>query len=213
MASRWIVSKQGTQKLAFSELVELARQGKLVEHDLVKADWEPEWRPASTVVGLFQRAQLAQHAEDEPVTEIGYGGGSLKLGQPRVQTGVARETSSRPTSGQLRADAVVLAADRKASDRVQRHYSQSGEPDPAKTPLVFRFVCAIVLPIMICVALAAWSRQAALRFPKPGMPDRYVVPVLGDCSPIEFSVVLFDLAIVLAVIGYAAAKRIETVAE
>ena len=53
MASRWIVCKQGDSLLRFGELVALARSGEVTEEDLVKAEWENEWRPAHTVVGLF----------------------------------------------------------------------------------------------------------------------------------------------------------------
>ena len=60
MASRWVVSQRGAETLAFGELVALARSGGLSEDDLVKAEWDTEWRPAHTVVGLFYRVRRSE---------------------------------------------------------------------------------------------------------------------------------------------------------
>jgi hypothetical protein len=45
--------------VGFRELVRLVRDGMLGADDLVKADWEQEWRPAAEVVGLFHMAGRA----------------------------------------------------------------------------------------------------------------------------------------------------------
>jgi hypothetical protein len=42
--------------VAFRDLVRLVRGGTLGVDDLVKADWEQEWRPAAEIVGLFHMA-------------------------------------------------------------------------------------------------------------------------------------------------------------
>ncbi len=49
--------------VAFRELVRLVRDGTLGVDDLVKADWEQEWRPAAEVVGLFHMAGRADVLE------------------------------------------------------------------------------------------------------------------------------------------------------
>ena len=75
--------------------------------------------------------------------------------------------------------------------------------------MVFRLASAVFVAVLVSVSLASWSRQTALRYPKHGMPDRYVVPGLGDLTPKEFSVVLVELALASAVLGYLGAKRVE----
>ena len=69
MGSRWVVNQRESTWFSFGELVLLARSGELQPDDLVKADWELEWHPARTVVGLFYRAKQtepSQPTEPEP---------------------------------------------------------------------------------------------------------------------------------------------------
>lgn len=256
MASRWIVNQQSDKSLAFGELVRLARSGDLHEDDLVKADWEPDWRPAHTVVGLFYRVR---RTEREPVidspaefistevpslaTEFSFEDLAAELPlesaseydpppaadpqwmQRYREVSVKRAaeaalTTSVPSEHQpsmrLLADAVVAAQERRSAlrdhmFRWQQRWTRFREV--ASSAVVFRLAAAMLVAVLFSVTLATWSRQAALRFPKHGMPDRYVVPVLGDCTPGEFSVVLVEFTVAAAVLGYLGAKRIEVWAE
>ena len=250
MASRWFVHDRGEESLAFGELVALARSGSLAEEDLVKADWEPEWRPAHTVVGLFYRVRRAERetvVETQAATppqdnsESGFSFDdlaadlSLESADESVPAPTAdprwmqryREVSEQraaeaalatpvqaegPSSMQLLADAAVAAQERRSAfrDRMtlwQDRWNRAREF--VGSPVVFRLASAVFVATLVSVGLASWSRQAALRFPKPGMPDRYVVPGVGDCTPKEFSVVLVELALATAVLGYLGAKQVE----
>ena len=258
MASRWIVHRHGEATLVFSELVGLARSGQLTEEDLVKADWEPDWRPAHTVVGLFYRvrrpdqqlggdsftleravparpahteaafsfddlaADLTLEAVDESVT--------APTADPRwmqryreVHDQRAAEAALSPlkaatesASMQLLADAAVAAMERKSAfgDRVSRWRNRwKRGRELAGSPMVFRLFCAFFVAVLVSASVASWSRQAALRFPKPGRPDRYVVPGWGDCNPREFRVLLVELTLASAMLGYFAAKKVEVWAD
>jgi hypothetical protein len=116
----------------------------------------------------------------------------------------------------LLADAAVAALERRAAfrDRMSlwRNRWNRGR-EFIGSPVVFRLSSALFVAVLVSVSVASWSHQAALRFPKPGMPDRYVVPGLGDCTPHEFSVVLVELTLASAVLGYFAAKRVEAWAD
>ncbi len=253
MASRWIVNKRGESSLAFRELVGLARCGELTEDDLVKAEWEPDWRPAHSVVGLFYRVRRAElepmvelpavressafEAEtafsldeltaDFPLERVGESAptvvsdpGWMQRYREVVDQRVARASTQPltpfPTSMQLLADAAVQACEQRATPRDRWHSWQNRWHrfwEFVGSPWMFRMVSAVMVSAIVCFSVAAWSRQSALRFPKPGMPDRYLVPVLGDCTPREFAVVLLDLALVSAVLGYWAASRVEDWAE
>ena len=251
MASRWLVHKRGEESLAFGELVSLARGGDLSEADLVKADWEPDWRPAHSVVGLFYRVRRAANdpvlvapsspappplgpesafsfddlAHDLPLEEAD-DSVPAPTADPRwmqryrevteQRNAEAELSASAPAMGssslQLLADAAVAAQERRKAfrerlgrwqDRWQRVRNFAG------SPLVFRLASAVFVAVLVSVSLASWSRQTALRYPKHGMPDRYVVPGLGDLTPKEFSVVLVELALASAVLGYLGAKRVE----
>ena len=253
MASRWLIHHRGETTLAFGELVGLARSGDLSEEDLVKADWEPEWRPAHTVVGLFYRVRRAAY---EPVvvsrsstappqldSESTFSFDDLAAVLPLEE---ADESVQAPTadprwmqryrdvteqraaeaalavqeapemgvsSMQLLADAAVAAQERRSAfrERMGRWQERWNRGRAfAGSPVVFRFASAVFVAVLVSVSLASWSRQTALRFPKSGMPDRYVVPGLGDLTPKEFSVVLVELALASAVLGYLGAKRVET---
>ena len=258
MASRWFVHNRGEESLAFGELVAIARSGDLAEDDLVKADWEPEWRPAHTVVGLFYRVR---RAERETVAEARDSGESLDCPQDSTESAFSfdalaadlalesaddsepaptadprwmqryREVTEQraaeaalaapqPTHGassmQLLADAAVAAQERRAAFRErlvhwQNRWNRGREF--VGSSLVFRLACAVFVAVLVSFSLTTWSRQAALRFPKPGMPDRYVVPGLGDCTPKEFGVVLVELTLASAVLGYLGARRVEAWAQ
>ena len=258
MASRWIVYKQGEATLAFGEMVALARAGEIEEEDLVKADWEPEWRPAHTVVGLFYRVRravtesvvesqstgaLQSDSLSSPETGFSFedlaANLCLEAAEASEQTPTAdprwmqryREVTEQragevalplpdaipgTSSVRLLADEAVAAQERRTAwreqlDRWQGRWSRGREF--ASSPVVFRVACALFVAVVVSLSLASWSRQTAMRFPKPGMPDRYVVPGLGDCTPKEFGVVLVELALASAVVGYFGAKRIEGWAE
>ncbi len=60
MASRWLVNSREGSWFTFGELVTLARSGELSQDHLVKAEWDPDWRPAHSVVGLFYRAKRSE---------------------------------------------------------------------------------------------------------------------------------------------------------
>jgi hypothetical protein len=254
MASRWLIHKRGDESLAFGELVGLARSGNLSEEDLVKADWEPEWRPAHTVVGLFYRVRRAafetvgeSRSSGEASTPLQSSSESafsfddlavdlaLETADDSISAPTAdprwmqryrevteqrvAETADSPiapeigaSSMRLLAEAAVAAQERRWAfrDRLGRWQDRWNRVRVfAGSPLVFRLACAVFVAVLVSVSLASWSRQAALRFPKPGMPDRYVVPGVGDCTPKEFSVVLGELALASAVLGYLGAKRVE----
>ena len=258
MASRWIVYKQGEATLAFGEMVALARAGEIEEEDLVKADWEPEWRPAHTVVGLFYRVR---RAVTESVVESQSTGAPQSDSLSCPETGfsfedlaadlcleTAEDSEQAPTadprwmqryrevteqragevalpspdampgtsSVRLLADEAVAAQERRTAWREQLSRWQgrwNRGREFAGSPMVFRVACAVFVAVVVSLSLATWSRQTAMRFPKPGMPDRYVVPGLGDCTPKEFRVVLIEIALASAVAGYFGAKRIEDWAE
>jgi hypothetical protein len=254
MASRWILYKQEGTTLAFGELVALAREGEINEEDLVKADWEPEWRPAHTVVGLFYRVRRIQteSVAESPLTgaplsdsltspETGFSfddiaadlcletaGASEQTppADPRWMQRYREVTEQRAgevalplpdampgiSSVRLLADEAVAAQERRTALQEQLHRWQgrwNRSREFAGSPVVFRVACAVFVAVLVSLSLATWSRQTAMRFPKPGMPDRYVVPGLGDCTPKEFGVVLVELALASAVAGYFGAKRIE----
>lgn len=258
MASRWIVYKHGEATLAFGEMVALARAGEINEEDLVKADWEPEWRPAHTVVGLFYRVR---RTESDLVTESCSTGAPPSGSLNRPETGFsfddlsaelclesageleqsptadprwmqryrevteqraeeaahsASATLSETSSIRVLVDEVVAAQERRTAFR-ERLFRWQGRWNRGRkfvgSPIVFRVACGLFVAVLVSLSLATWSRQTALRFPKPGMPDRYVVPGLGDCTPKEFGVVLVELAMASAVVGYLGAKRIEVWAE
>ncbi len=258
MASRWIVNKHSDTSLAFSELVSLARSGELTEDDLVKADWEPEWRPAHTVVGLFYRVRRTEReiVDEHPaefnsaeqsslISECAFSFDDLaadmtlevasetdqpppadprwmqryrEVTEQRVAAAAAAtlEPLENQTSIRLLADAAVAAQDRRSAFRDhlfrwQKRWARFREA--AGSPFVFRLASAVFVAVLFSMSFASWSKQTALRFPKPGMPDRYVVPGLGDCTPREFRVVLIELAIVAAALGYQGAKRVEGWAE
>ncbi len=258
MASRWIVNHRGAETLAFRELVALARSGDLTENDLVKAEWEPEWRPAHTVVGLFYRVR---RVENEPVAEVAESSESTPLeafeesafslddlavsletadeselapeADPRwmqrfreVTEQRTREASTRSpieeaaTTGTSQVHLLAVAAVQALEERSAASHRWARTAAVARrfqefwrTPVVFRAVSALFVAGLVSYSVATWSRQAALRFPKPGMPDRYVVPLLGDCDSREFGVVLCSLAFWSAVLGYWGAKQAENLAE
>ena len=58
MATRWHYQRfdAPTAPVAFDELVRLVRDGQLGTEDLVREEWNPEWRPAALAVGLFHMA-------------------------------------------------------------------------------------------------------------------------------------------------------------
>ncbi len=258
MASRWIVFKRGEATLAFGEMVGLARAGEINEDDLVKADWEPEWRPAHTVIGLFYRVRRsvtesvaesqstgAPQADALSSPESGFSFEEIAAdlclepageseqtptADPRWMQRYREVTEQRgsevalpspdampgTSSVRLLADEAVAAQERRTAFREQLSRWQ-GRWDRGRTfagsPVVFRVTCAVFVAVVVSLSLATWSRQTAMRFPKPGMPDRYVVPGLGDCTPKEFGVVLVELALASALVGYFGAKRIEGWAE
>ena len=258
MASRWIVYKQREASLAFGDLVGLARAGDLDEEDLVKADWEPDWRPAHTVVGLFYRVRRAltesvtepQSTGAQPTDPLSNPEPGFSFDEIAVDLCLeaARESEQTPTADprwmqryrevaeqrageaalftpaappgassiRLLADEAVAAQERRTALQEQLHRWQgrwNRGREFAGSPVVFRVACAVFVAVLVSLSLATWSRQTAMRFPKPGMPDRYVVPGLGDCTPKEFGVVLVELALASAALGYFGAKRIEGWAE
>ena len=255
MASRWNVQKRGTMSLAFGELVSLARSCELTEDDLVKADWDLEWRPAHSVVGLFhhvRRTELEQCVEPSaaspsanestdfsacrfPIDELAADllletageSEAVPTAAPRwmqryrdvseqraaLASHASLNRAADPSSIQIFVDAAIQSQDRRTTlhDRMSRWVGRWKRlREFSRSPIAIRMTCGILLALLVCVTVASWSRQAALRFPKPGLPDGFLVPLLGDCTPREFLIVLIDLAVLSVIVGYLSAKRLET---
>jgi len=58
MATRWHYRRSDAElgPVGFQELINLVRAEKLGTDDLVREEWNPEWRPAALAVGLFHMA-------------------------------------------------------------------------------------------------------------------------------------------------------------
>lgn len=249
-----MVHKRGNTLLAFGEMVSLARGGDLQEEDLVKAEWEPDWRPAHSVVGLFYRVrraasetvvdspspsslppasndngesafsfedlacdlplEVADESEQAPIADPHWMRRYREVSQQRAaEAALAPPVLAGGPSMQLLAEAAIAAQEQRSAFRErlclwQNRWQRARQF--AGSPLMFRLASAVCVATLVSLSVASWSRHTALRFPKTGMPDRYVVPGLGDCTPKEFCVVLVELALASAVMGYLGAKRVET---
>lgn len=249
MASRWLVNNRGNSLLTFGELVSLARCGDLHQDDLVKAEWEPDWRPAHTVVGLFYRAkrdeiqvasepelvsqlkthlaesafrideleaaqelQSADETESLSATEPGWQKRLREVQEARAQdTGFENLPESASSSIQLLIEAAMAPAKvSRWSQRWDRWCSRwSRLHDWLNTTAALRLVSGFVIAVFVGWGLFHYSRQTALRFPRPDMPDRFVLPVFGDCTPGEFLFVLIDMVIVSMFLIYFGGQALE----
>lgn len=240
MASRWLVNNREDTWLTFRELVDLARSGELSQDNLVKAEWEPEWRPAHTVVGLFYRAKrsettvTAETSEPPPPalqdTDPGFRIEDLEAAQElqaageianselsgwqkrlrEVQESRTPETSPEKPSSSA-SNAMQLLFEAAMPRRQVSRWQQSFERWQARwntfyewlnTTAALRLIGGAVFSALLSWGLFNYARQAALRFPRADMPDRFVVPLLGDCTPIEFYFILAEFVILLMTLIY-----------
>lgn len=249
MASRWLVNRREGAWFTFGELVMLARSGELSQDHLVKAEWEPDWRPAHTVVGLFYRAKRSEatvtaDAEQAsplalPDTDVGFRIDDLEAAQElqsaeelessnlagwqkrlyEVQESRSRDSvldESAPAQDvsktmQLLVDA---AMPRKRvlpwQQRVERWRSiWNGFYEWLNTTAALRLVAGAVVTAFLGWGFFYYSRLSALRFPRPDMPDRFIVPILGDCTPAEFYFILAEFVILCMSLIYFGGMSIE----
>lgn len=249
MASRWLVNSREGAWFTFGELVMLARSGELSQDHLVKAEWEPDWRPAHTVVGLFYRAKRSEAtvtADTEqawplavPDSDAGFRIDDLEATQ-ELQSAEEIETSnlagwqkrlhevqesrSRDSAIDERAPAqnasnamqmlFEAAMPRKRvslwQQRVERWRSiWNGFYEWLNTTAALRLVAGAVVTAFISWGFFYYSRLSALRFPRPDMPDRFIVPILGDCTPAEFYFILAEFVILSMSLIYFGGRSIE----
>jgi hypothetical protein len=165
-------------------------------------------------------AELPLEAVDEtepvPVADPKWMQRYRQVTEERALRTMSPATANEPSDMAILADAAVRACENHSADRnrslVLRHRWNRFQ-EFIRSPFLFRLVAGVLIALLVSSVLADRARQAALRFPKPGMPERYLVPVIGECNPSEFAFVLFDVAIVAAVLGYWGAKRVEALAE
>ncbi len=247
MASRWFAQKlDSPEPIAFRELVEKARAGELTEDDLVRAEWEADWHPARTVVGLFYTVRRSVSVGSEPELASAADRSELPAnlsepsgGQhsdfsisdlaaaenletaseaPRWKQRLQQVRSEQPPPPEHAPSAVQILveaaiAEREPKRRSVRLEAWSGRIRTAsafiQSPIAFRLVFAVTLAVLVCWGTARWARTNAMRFPNPRGRTDYKLPVLGDCPPTEFTILLVDLALLSALAGYFGAKRVE----
>lgn len=256
MASFWFSQKnESSRPLAFRELVEWARSGRLHEDDLVRAEWESEWRPARSVVGLFYTARRSsseltitatsretfprnsliekQVVEPSPsATEVTRNPQDSLEPVPEPPPSRWKERIQQVRDGQLSPppfsvepprtpprDQVRVLVEAAFANQQARQLRNNGSSrwlhtiragvNWLRAPWVFRLVCAGVLASATCLLTIHWGRINAMRFPRAAAREEYLLPLIGYCSRFELGIVLVDLAVPVAILGYFAAKRIE----
>lgn len=254
MASRWVVSNRGSTSLSFAELVQLARRGELSENDLIKAEWEPDWRPAHSVVGLFYRARRPEqtpHAAPEHSSrarirseDAGFSLDDLETLQPLESVDELTEFSGFESGWQKRLrevqqqrlteeqasgapDSVAPGSMKVLIDAAMTtprtpYWSQRIETwrnrasyiyEWLNSPAALRLVFGLLAAAFSVWGVAHHAHQAALRFPRHDMPERFVVPILGDCTRGEFLFVLVDIALASMALIYFSGVALERWAE
>lgn len=235
MASRWLVNSREGSWFTFGELVTLARSGELSQDHLVKAEWDPDWRPAHSVVGLFYRAKRSEPviaADPQQVlppvvseSDSGFRMEDLEAAQElqsaeeiessnlagwQKRLHEVQETRSRelmhdePTSTQTSSSAMQLLFEAAMPQKRGSPWRQRVERWGAiwnmfyewlNTTSALRLVVGAVVAAFSGWGFFYYSRLSALRFPRPDMPDRFIVPILGDCTPGEFYFILAEFVI------------------
>ncbi|RLS57605.1 MAG: DUF4339 domain-containing protein [Planctomycetota bacterium] len=256
MASFWFSQKnESSGPLAFRELVEWARSGRLHEDDLVRAEWESEWRPARSVVGLFYSARRsvsertitvtsretsprdsltekqvvepsssateitrAPRDSSETVLEPSPSRWQERIHQVRDGQHSPPPFSTAPPRTPPRDQVRVLVDAAFANQQARQLRTNASSRwlsriragiDRLRSPRVFRLACAGVLASAVCLLTIHWGRINATRFPRAAAREEYLLPLIGYCSRFELGIVLVDLAVPVAILGYFAAKRIE----
>ncbi len=212
--------------IAFRELVMHVREETLSTDDLVKADWDNQWVPAASVVGLFHMAgrddvlaiwEAEQIEKQVSVAAAEPSDGLIDASSLNVENLSSRLTELNRATGTTVQDHSLEEFDltRQIAD-VAAEALNAKSPQPksfwgkiqestqsffsnAKLHRWFRFGSAIVCANFIGILIVNWSLTNMQRFPKPGQSQVFPgeFPIWGECSPMLFITLLIDTMLIL----------------
>jgi len=113
-------------------------------------------------------------------------------------------------------DAMAATDGRYVKSRVARAWQDFSALFSSHTlHLMFRFGAAILVGNLAAAGILSWSETETQRFPTTNAEkaSEMIFPFWGSCSEGEYYFLLFDAAILTAVIGYVGATQLERTAD
>jgi len=162
--------------IAFQELADLLREGKIGEQTRVRREGAANWEPAWNVVGLMEAAR-----REPPATGSGdYATTERTSARPRDAPG-HRLGSARATGG-----------------------VESGPGILANSATLARVAAAGLVALAATALVHRWVYWKTMIFPPPrdGGAAAYWFPLLGECSALEYALAYVDLFAVAAVVAW-----------
>ncbi|WP_417850787.1 DUF4339 domain-containing protein [Thalassoglobus sp.] len=226
--------------IAFRELVMHVREKRLSTDDLVKADWDSQWVPAATVVGLFHMAgrddvlaiwEAEQREKQASIAVVETNEDSTEAVPPEIgrfpripgnlnRSPILNNLEDDPDDFDLTREIANVAAE-ALSERsfkpksLRRKIADASHSFFSNAVLYrwFRFGSAIVSANLAGILIVNWSIANMQRFPKPGQSQTFPdeFPFWGECTPILFITLLVDTMLLTGFLGYWAARGVELI--
>jgi hypothetical protein len=225
MASQYYLHNEGkeTGPFGFRDLVDLVREGKLRDSDLVRYSWTNEWKRADSLVGLFHMAQRRPKGLIEPnqSPDDSDSVGSVEPADPgseefnsrwsstvdeALAKVTARQSSGRPDHGEGRW--------RNLFDRLLNTESINERGD-SWLRIGYRIACTLIFAAIMAVSVENWSREEGRRFLR-GESQKATVrmfPIVGKCGTGQYVFLMADLVLATATITWVVAGWLEALAE
>ncbi len=244
MATLWHyqTSTDAAGPVSFRTLIELVRDGKLSADDLVREEWNSDWRPAALAVGLFHMAgrddlfdqwqaeqeRLAKTQEelddllesapdhtDEPSWQKRF----REVEAQRRQA--AAENASEQELASVRQDAQeAIAAWEEEQDRKQQQAGGFlhglGEIFSQETyRRLFPWGIGLIAANITAYAIMQWSETQSLRFPS-AIPLEHGIrqfPVWGECTDMVYFILLTDAMLLTGIVGFVLGRILVSMAD
>jgi hypothetical protein len=182
--------------VAFSELVRLVRADGLSADDLVREEWNQEWRPAAMAVGLFhmagrqdliekweaERREAEQNKQEAREAELAAANAAQpeeepawqrRLREVATQREAERDEQWETASTRIQIDQALEAAleEIEAREKGQAPSRMQRWLGSAASPqtlhALFRWSVTLAIPNLAAAGILRWSEEQAQRFPDP----------------------------------------------
>ncbi len=243
MATQWRYRRDGVElgPVAFHDLVHLVRGESLSPDDLVREDWNEEWRPAALAIGLFHMAGRQDlvdrwEAEQETLRLAAEAAAARARGEPsdeltaedepawqrRLREVAAEQAAGRAASvTRTEIDETLAAALREVEDRERETRASLWTlwlrrcTGPAALHRVFRWGLTLLVAHAAAGAILVWSQQQAQRYPDRRRLAEGVrpFPLWGDCDADLFYFLLLDAMALAGLAAYGFARVLERLAD
>jgi hypothetical protein len=242
MAALWHYQRLGSESepIRFHDLVALVRTEQLAADDLVREDWNPEWRPAALAVGLFhmagredlvarweaEQAELRRRAEEElaaaQARDQQWSDEEFEAGAEFADGAMSeeeRELVAQATRSEIDATLAAALAEVEARERALEptrwQRLRQSLASPALAQGLLHWLPTLALPNLLAWWILRWSNLELQRFPTHASltSANRPFPLWGTCDPSTYFFLLFDVMIFAGAATYLAVRLAERYAD